>query len=107
MDPEIPFPDFKLEFEGEELTFTFGRYGDNNRIACQIYTPSEPFGKLTVNVPEIPLAEDMFILDRVLLDVHPKLIKLLEKEKRISNCDVRVSYGYVEDQPVYRFLAPE
>lgn len=97
-----------LPFNGSILLIQVHRYATNGRIRIDLFCPDQDrddmFGEyatLSINVPEIKLALNEFIVP--VRGVSPDLLKACLASPHFEDTGRRVRYGYVYGDPVWRY----
>lgn len=88
-----------------ELSICIGKYVDGRLAVHLLEEGSGPYAALSVNVAGADLEEDEFVLNHDLNSFHYiSLRKDLVSLKCFRNTGKTVSYGYVMNQPVWKFV---
>lgn len=84
----------------------YGKYC-NNRVAVQVYDDEGPFATLSVNVPEIKLEQNEFILSHNLMSpIFEKFLTEMLDTGKFEDTGKRCSYGFCKNVPIWRIVLP-
>lgn len=95
-----PWDHKTITLEIQQGYYSFGgNYTDGNRVAIELLSNEDgPYSTFTVNVPEIRLETNEFILNH---DNHPKLEEAMMKTGLFEDTGKRANYGFVTGRPVW------
>lgn len=90
-----------IQYKGETLRAWVSHYNSNGAMAVILDCDEGSYGVLSVNVQEASLEDDEFVLNHD-FNHSPDLVDAMVAKGLIEKTDKTVSYGWVQDQPVYR-----
>lgn len=96
-----------IRHAGQDMEVYVGEYANGN-LAVEVFSPAEgPWARVSINLGRFPEVDDlMFVVNHDVTEGDPKLLDALARAGLAVDTGKVISYGFVEDQPIWRILRP-